>query len=173
MSKVGPTCSGIDAKQSRPAECSIPNLSCLEDFAKAPRNEPKERRSAAPNAICGIQQNILRSSNKIRVIYFIAYACRAKRKKLATCAREHFGPAAWRARMTSRIVCLACQKRTRGRWTCPSCHETLPATAFSKPVGLHPSRQHDRQVCNNCSTRRGQERIKTQTAKRSTARMAR
>ena len=53
------------------------------------------------------------------------FACKRKQTK------EYFGTAAWTARKPNRRVCLQCQTRTQGFWTCAACHQRRPQLQFS------------------------------------------
>ena len=85
--------------------------------------------------------------------------------------QEYFGTAAWKAREPKRRVCLQCQAKTRGSWTCTACQQRKPQQQFSIFISKRPSGEDGTQVCNTCRTAIVQDAIRKRAATSATARL--
>ena len=85
--------------------------------------------------------------------------------------QEYFGTAAWKARESKRRVCLQCQAKTRGSWTCTACQQRKPQQQFSMFISKRPSGEDGTQICNTCRTAIVQDAIRKRAATSATARL--
>ena len=72
------------------------------------------------------------------------FLCHKKRTK------EYFSVAAWKASEPKRRLCLQCQTKTRGSWTCMACQQRKPQRQFSIFISKRPSGKDGTQICNEC-----------------------
>ena len=107
-------------------------------------------------------------------MYRVCLSCDAK-KKCSLCqtkqTKEYFSAAAWKARHLDRRICLRCQAKTCGHWTCAVCKESKSKKQFSVFLQKEPSGQHGRQVCNTCHVATVQAAIRKRAAVLSAARV--
>ena len=93
------------------------------------------------------------------------FACKRKQTK------EYFGTAAWTARKPNRRVCLQCQTRTQGFWTCAACHQRRPQLQFSTFLVKRPSGKDGTQICNTCHAKIAQKVLRKRAATATVARL--
>ena len=93
------------------------------------------------------------------------FACKRKQTK------EYFGTAAWTARKPNRRVCLQCQTRTQGFWTCAACHQRRPQLQFSTFLVKRPSGKDGTQICNTCHAEIAQKVLRKRAATATVARL--
>ena len=93
------------------------------------------------------------------------FACKRQQTK------EYFGTAAWTARKPNRRVCLQCQTRTQGFWTCAACHQRRPQLQFSTFLVKRPSGKDGTQICNACHAEIAQKVLRKRAATATVARL--
>ena len=93
------------------------------------------------------------------------FACKRQQTK------EYFGTAAWTARKPNRRVCLQCQTRTQGFWTCAACHQRRPQLQFSTFLVKRPSGKDGTQICNTCHAEIAQKVLRKRAATATVARL--
>ena len=107
-------------------------------------------------------------------MYRVCLSCVIK-KKCSGChkklTQECFSRSAWQRNELSRKICLQCQNKTRGRWTCAACHQRVPIAHFSTFLQTRPSGEDGTQTCNACRARKAQRRIRHQAATAAIARL--
>ena len=57
--------------------------------------------------------------------------------------KEYFTASAWKASKPDRRLCVACQQKCRGHWTCAQCCRKLPLLQFSRYSALRPGGGQD------------------------------
>ena len=87
-------------------------------------------------------------------MYRVCLTCDAV-KQCFSCAKkltkEYFTASAWKASKPDRRLCVACQQKSRGHWTCAQCCRKLPLLQFLRYSALRPGGGQDgRQMCDAC-----------------------
>ena len=107
-------------------------------------------------------------------MYRVCLSCAAK-KQCSVCqkkfTKEYFSRSAWQRKELTRKVCLQCQSKTRGSWTCAACHQRLSIANFSAFSEKRLSGEDGRQTCNACHARKVQRIIRHQAATATIARL--
>ena len=108
-------------------------------------------------------------------MYRVCLSCDAV-KECFVCAKKqtkaYFGVTAWRTNKPTRRVCLQCQRKTRGFWTCAFLSQTAkPQLQFSNFLAQRPSGRDGTQICNTCQTETTQRALRKRAGKTSLARL--
>ena len=108
-------------------------------------------------------------------LYRVCLTCNATRQCFS-CMRklteEYFTASAWKTSKPNRRLCIACQQKCRGRWTCAQCCRKLPVLHFSHYSALRPGAgQNGRQTCDACRAIAVQATVRKRAAQRTAQRV--
>ena len=107
-------------------------------------------------------------------MYRVCLSCDAK-KQCFLCqtkqTKEYFSHVAWQTRDPKRRLCLQCQTKTRGSWTCVVCHHRRSRHHFSYFISRRPSGEDGTQTCDTCHAAKMQHAVRKRAAASSIARL--